>query len=136
MDYILARQVPRQRAPSRLWRFGGGLDRRRHDRRGRSDPLGVVGLQCFDRQLELLGFARQLLRRAAELGPPVTRQLEAQLGDLRLGGDRILRHRRDDALQRVEIIGQLIGRDRHPPIESRPKRRPIHFAAAHPASSG
>ncbi len=61
--------------------------RRCHDRRGRGEPLGLVGFQRFDRQLELLGFARQLLRRTAELGAPVSRQLEAQLGDLRLGGD-------------------------------------------------
>src|SRR6266513_1617027 len=40
--------------------------------------------------------------------------------DLRLGGDRILHQRGDDPLQAVEIIGQLIGRDRHPIIESRP----------------
>ena len=54
------------------------------------------------------------------LGPSVSRQLEAQFGDLRLGGDRILHQRGDDPLQAVEIIGQLIGRDRHPIIESRP----------------
>ena len=105
MDHILARQMLRQRAPRRLLRFGGGLDRRRHDRRGGGEPLGLVGFQRLDRQLELLGLARQLLRRAAELGPPVTRQLEAQLGDLRLGGDRILRHRGDDPLQRFGSSG-------------------------------
>ena len=112
MDYILARQMPRQRAPGRLLRFGGGLDCRRHHRRG-GEPLSLVGFQRFDRQLELLGLARQLLRRTAELGPPVTRQLEAQLGDLRLGGHRILRHRGDDPLQRLRVVGKLIGRDRH-----------------------
>src|SRR5205823_1962397 len=69
---------------------------------------------------ELVCLERQLLRRLAELGPSVSRQLEAQLGDLRLGGDRVLRHRGNDTLQRVEIVGQLIGRDRHPIIESRP----------------
>ena len=120
MNDILARQVFRQRTPGRLLRLGGSQGRRRHDRRGGGEPLGLVGFQRLDRQLELLGFARQLLRRAAELGPPVTRQLEAQLGDLRLGGDRILRHRGDDPLQRLRVIGQLIGRDRHPVIESRP----------------
>ncbi len=103
-----------------LLRFGGGLNRRRHHRRGRGEPLGLVGFQRLDHQLELLGFARQLLRRTAELGPPVTRQLEAQLGDFRLGGDRILRHRSDDPLQRLRVVGELIGRDRHPVIESRP----------------
>jgi len=86
--------------------FGGGLDCRGHDRRGSGEPLGLVGFQRLDRQLELVGLARQLLRRAAELGPPIAGQLEAQLGDLRLGGDRIPRHRGNDPLQRVEIIGQ------------------------------
>jgi hypothetical protein len=58
----------------------------------------LVGFQGLERQLELLGVARQLLRRAAKLGPPVTRQLEFQPGDLGLGSQRILRHRGDDAL--------------------------------------
>jgi len=95
--------------------------RRRRDRRGRSEPLGLVRFQRLDRQLELLGVARQFRRRATELGAPVSRQLEAQFGDLRLGGDRVLHHRGDDPLQGVEIIGQLIRRDRHPIIESRPR---------------
>jgi hypothetical protein len=49
----------------------------------------LVGLQRLGRQLELLGFARQLLRGTAELGPPVARQLEFQPDDLSLGGQRI-----------------------------------------------
>ena len=97
----------RQRTPGRLLRFTSRFDHRRHDGRSRDDPLGLVGFQRLDRQLELLGVARQLLRRAAELGPPVSRQLKAQFGDLRLGGDRVLHHRGDDPLQGVEIIGQL-----------------------------
>jgi len=109
MDYILARQVLRQPAPGRLLRFGGGLDRRRHDRRGCGEPLGLVGFQRLDRQLELLGFARQLLRGATELGPPVSRQLKAQLGNLCLGGDRILRHRGNDPLQGLRVVRKLIG---------------------------
>src|SRR5829696_3500339 len=60
MDHILARQVLRQRAPGRLLRFSGGLDRRRHDRRGRGPPLGLVRFQSLDRQLELVRLARQL----------------------------------------------------------------------------
>jgi len=44
--------------------------------------------------------------------------MEAQLGDLCLGGDRVLQQRRDDALQHLCIVGKLIGRDRHPLIES------------------
>ena len=78
-----------------------------------SPAVRLVGLQRLERQLELLGLARQLLRGTAELGPSVTRQLEFQPGDLGLGGQRILRHRGDDALQRSEVVGQIVGRDRH-----------------------
>jgi len=49
----------------------------------------------------------------------VAGQLERQFGDLGLGIDRILRHRRDDLLQRLRVIGKLIDRDRHATIESR-----------------
>jgi hypothetical protein len=60
-----------------------------------------VGFQRLDRQLELVGLALQLLQRMAELGSPVTRQLEAQLGDLGLSVDGVPRHRGDDTLQRT-----------------------------------
>jgi len=112
MAPILSWQVLRQRAPRWLLRLGCGLDRRR---RGGREPLRLVGLQRLERQLELLGLARQLLRGTAELGPPVTRQLEFQPGDLGLGRERILRHRSDEALQRSEVIGQIVGGDRHTP---------------------
>jgi hypothetical protein len=69
----------------------------------------------LDRQLELFDLALQLLRRASELGPPIARQLELQLGDLGLGVDRILGHRRDDALQCGGFVRQGFGRDRHGP---------------------
>jgi DNA polymerase-4 len=39
--------------------------------------------------------------------------LEFQPGDLSLGGQRILRHRGNDPLQRGEIVGQIVGGDRH-----------------------
>jgi len=55
---VLSRQVLRQRAPRRLVRFGRGLDSRGHFRRGRRQPLRLVGLQCLQRQLELLSLAR------------------------------------------------------------------------------
>jgi hypothetical protein len=51
--------------------FSGFLDRRGDHGRGGGHPLGLVGLQTLDRQFELLDLARQLLRRAPELGPPV-----------------------------------------------------------------
>ena len=113
MPQILSGQVFRQRAPRRLLRLGRGLDCRGDRRRCRREPLRLVGLQRLERQLELLGLARQLLRGTAELGPPITRQLEFQPGDLGLRGQRILRHRGDDALQRSEVVGQIVGRDRH-----------------------
>jgi hypothetical protein len=63
--------------------------------------------------LIFFGLARQLLRGAAELGPSISRQLEFQPGDLGLGDERVLRHRGDDALQRGEIVGQIVSGDRH-----------------------
>ncbi len=54
-----------------------------------------------------------LLRGTAKLGPPITRQLEFQPGDQGLGGQRMLRHRGDDAAQRCGGVGQGVGRDRH-----------------------
>ena len=109
MDHVLARQVFRQRTSCRLLCFHRPLDRCGHHGRGSGEPLGLVGFQRLDRQLELLGLARHLLRRATELGAAIAGQLEAQLGDLRLCGDRILRHRSDDLLQRSRLIGKLIG---------------------------
>jgi len=105
MHHVLAWQVFRQGAPRRFLRLDGCSD----DGRSGCDPLGLIGFQRLDRQLELLGLTRQLLRRAAELGAPIAGQLEAQLRDLRLGGDRILHHRGDDPLQRIGVIGKLVG---------------------------
>jgi hypothetical protein len=113
MAQILSWQVLRQCAARRLLRFGRGFDSRGHCRRGGCQPLRLVGLHCLERQLELLGLARQLLRGTAKLGPPVTRQLEFQPGDLGLGSERVLRHRGNEALQGSEVIGQIVGRDRH-----------------------
>jgi hypothetical protein len=39
--------------------------------------------------------------------------LEFQPSDLGLGGQRILRHRANDPLQRGQIVGQIVGCDRH-----------------------
>jgi hypothetical protein len=86
MPQILSGQVWRQRAPRRLLRLGRNLDCCGDRRRYRCEPLRLVALQRLERQLELLGVARQLLRGTAKLGPPVTRQLEFQPGDLGLGG--------------------------------------------------
>ena len=76
MTNFFTREMLGQRSARRLLLFGGFLDRRGDHGRGGGHPLGLVGLQTLDRQLELLDLARQLLRRAPELGPPVTRQLE------------------------------------------------------------
>jgi hypothetical protein len=43
----------------------------------------------------------------------MSRQLEFQPSDLGLGGQRILRHRANDPLQRGQIVGQIVGCDRH-----------------------
>jgi hypothetical protein len=111
--HFFARQMLGQRPACRLLPVDGVLDRRRDNRRGRGQPLGLVGFQTLDRQLELLDFARQLLRRPSELGPPVARQLEFQFGDLGLRRRRVARHLGDDPLQRGNVVGQALGRDRH-----------------------
>ena len=75
----------RQRAACRLLRLGSGLGGG-DGRRGSCQLFRVVGFQRFERQFELLGVARQLLRGAAKLGAPITCQLEFQPGDLGLRG--------------------------------------------------
>ena len=113
MPPILSGQVFRQWAPRRLLRLSRGLEGRGHFRRGRRQPLRLVGFQRLERQLERLGLARQLLRGSPELGPAISRQLEFQPSDLGLGGQRILRHRGNDPLQRGQIVGQIVGGNRH-----------------------
>ena len=122
MPYILSGQMLRQRAASRLLCFGRGLDGCSDSRRCRREPLRLVALQRLQRQFELLDLARQLFRGTAKLGPPVTRQLELQPCDLGLSGGRIQRHRGDDALQRSEVVRQIVGRDRHARSGSDPQR--------------
>ena len=102
-----------QRTPRRLLRLGRGLGAAGRFRRSGGQPFGLVGLQRLERQLELLDLAPELFRGTAKFGPPISRQLEFQPGDLGLGGERILRHRGDDALQRRRVVGQIVGRDRH-----------------------
>jgi hypothetical protein len=120
MQHLLARQVVRQRPTGRLLRLGRALDRSAHDRQGTGNPLGLVLFQGLDRQLELLGFARQFLRGAAVFGSLISRQLEFQPGNLDLRGQRILRHCGDEPLQRLRVVWQLIRGDRHSGIESSP----------------
>ena len=109
MPHLLARQVIGQGAPGRLLRFGRICDdRRRFGGHGRQS-FGLVGFQRFDRQLELLARARQLLRGPAKLGAAVARQLEFELGDLGLRRHCIVRHRSDDPLQRGDVVGQVGG---------------------------
>jgi len=113
MASILSRQVFRQWATRRLLRLSRGLDGCSDRRRCRRQSFPLVGFQRFERQLELLGLARQLLRGPAELGPSISRQLEFQPGDLGLGDESILRHRGDDTLQRGGIVRQIVGCDWH-----------------------
>src|SRR5205085_11716202 len=128
MKYVLTRQLCRQRASRRLLCFDRALDYGCYAWRGSREQLGLIGLQCLDRQLELLGLMGQLLRRTPELRPAIASELEAQLGDLGLSRDRILRHRGDDLLQRLRVVRQLIGRERHSLIESH--RPPFDAAEA------
>jgi hypothetical protein len=72
MPQILSGQMLWECAPCRLLRLGRGLDGCSDRWRCPSEPFRLVGLQRLERQLELLGIARQLLRRAAELGPPTS----------------------------------------------------------------
>jgi hypothetical protein len=48
---------------------GGAVDDRRRLGCHSRQPLGLVGFQRFDRQLELFALLRQLLRGPAKLGP-------------------------------------------------------------------
>ena len=119
MQHLLARQMLGQRPAGRLLRLDCGSRRSpppRPARRSASRSAWSVSKR-LDRQLELLDLARQLLRRAAELGPPVARQLELQLGDLGLRRHRVARHLGDDALQRGDVVGQG--------CRARSSRRPI-----------
>jgi hypothetical protein len=111
--HLFARQMLGQGPARRLLFLDRFLDRHGNNRRGGGQPLGLVGLQTLDRQLELLDLARQLLRRAPKLGAPVARQLEFQYGDLGFRRYRVARHVSDDALQRSNVVGQALGRDRH-----------------------
>jgi hypothetical protein len=70
MKHLFARQMVGQRPAGRLLRFDRTLDDASRLGEGHCQPLGLVALQRLDRQLELLRLARQLLRRAPELGPP------------------------------------------------------------------
>jgi len=142
MRHVLARKMIRQRAPGRLLRLGSTLDGGSNNRRGGSEPLGLILFERLDRQLELLGLTRQPLRGTAKLGAAIARQLELQLGNLGLSVDRVLRHSSDDALQRIRVVGKLIERDRHQRIESWPGRRRMaktpadSISRGYPATSG
>ena len=114
VQYFFTRKMVGQWPARRLLRLERGLDRRRHDRRGDCQALGLIGLQGLDRQLELLDLARQLLRGASELGPAVTRQLELQFGDLGPRRYCVARHIGNDLLQRSDVIGQALGRCHEP----------------------
>jgi hypothetical protein len=72
MPQILSGQVLRQPPPCRFLRLGRRLDCCGYRQRCRCEPFRLVGLQRLERQLELLGVARQLLRGTAKLGPPIT----------------------------------------------------------------
>jgi hypothetical protein len=87
-------------------------------------------------------------QRNGRTRPPVTGQLEFQPGDLGLGGQRILRHPGDDALQCRGVVGQIVGRDWHARSGSDPQPldavkpmvesicRSLSPGHAQPASSG
>ena len=81
--------------------------------RGALRGFGLKVGRTTPRTFELLDFARQFLRRAPELGPPITRQLKLQLGDLGPRRQRVARHLGDNALQRGNVVGQGFRRDRH-----------------------
>ena len=113
MDNLLARQMFGQRSSRRLGGlFACCLDRCGHSRNGR-DPLRMVLIERLDRQLELLDGALDLLRRAAKLGALEPGKLEPKLLDLGPRRNRIPRQFADDALERINVIGQSGRIDRH-----------------------
>jgi hypothetical protein len=122
MNYLFAGEMLGQWPACRFLRLGRRLDHRRHRGRACGQPLGLVGLDALDRQLELGDVARQLFRRPAELGALVARQPEFQLGDLGLRHHRIARQIGNHLLQRGEVVGQVLGGHRHARIAPDPQR--------------
>jgi hypothetical protein len=83
--------------------------------RCRCEPFCPVGLQRLQRQLELLGVARQLLRRPAKLGSSITGQLrQTKANHLRIGRGRIrppLRLLPHSGGQQLAVLGDANQRD-------------------------
>ena len=104
MHHLLARQVLGQWPAGGLLRLGHAFDDGGRLGRGGRQLLGLVGFQGLDRQLELFGLARQLLRGPAELGAAIARQLELQPDDLGSCRRRIADHLGDDPLQRGDVV--------------------------------
>ncbi len=103
MDHALARQVRRQVPPSRSG--SGGLPRLGDDRRA-GQALGLVDLQRLDGQFELLEARAELLGRGAEARPLQPGELAAQLLDEGAGMNGLARQADDQALERVDVVGQ------------------------------
>src|SRR5271167_2619277 len=118
---VIEAAIEAQKPARRPLRLDCRLDHRGHRGRACGQPLGLVGFHGLDCQFELGKVPRQLFRRPAELGTPVARQLELQLGNLGLGHHRIARQISNDLLQRLDLIGQVLGGYRHARIGPDPQ---------------
>nr|WP_244625734.1 hypothetical protein [Methylobacterium mesophilicum] len=76
------------------------------DDRNRREALGLVNLQSFDGEFELLDAGLQLLGRDAELRPLQPCKFAAELLDRGVGMNGIPRHADDHAFECIHIIWQ------------------------------
>src|SRR6185503_4795456 len=118
MNDRLAGQILWQGSARRLLCIESLFHQFRESRRTARPLFFAILFERLDRELELGNGLLQLLRGSPKLRPLQARELEAQLLDLDLRGHHLLHHGRDDALQRVDIVGKVLGLDRHADSES------------------
>ena len=139
---LFAREVVWQWPTGRLLRFGRVLDRGGDNPRGGGEPLGPVFFQALDLPARAARPRAPASPRSGRTRPADSAPAGTSTGDFRLGGQRVLRHRGDNPLQRFRLIRQLIRGNRHHRVESDPvillrdKILPQSLCRTQPGSSG